>query len=61
MMKRKIVNDLGIISWVITHKKIFEGLDHKNKSGIAAAKSSFELYFQQKTELSLVPLTLNKP
>ena len=39
-------------------KKIFEGLDHKNKSGIAAAKSSFDLYFQQKTEFSLVLLAL---
>ena len=30
-----------------THK-VFEGLDHKNKSDIAAAQSSFELCFQQK-------------
>ena len=55
MMKRKIVNDLGIISWLITHthtQKVFEGLDHKNKSDIAAAQSSFELYFQQKFQFS---------
>ena len=53
MMKRKIVNDLGIISWFITHtKKVFEGLDHKNKSDIAAEQSSFELYFQQKFQFS---------
>ena len=53
MMKRKIVNDLGIISWLITHsQKVFEGLDHKNKSDIAAAQSSFALYFQQKFQFS---------
>ena len=34
-----------------THKE-FEGLDHKNKSDIAAEQSSFELYFQQKFQFS---------
>ena len=45
------------MTWVLYHgwshtQKVFEGLDHKNKSDIAAAQSSFELYFQQKFQFS---------
>ena len=45
------------MTWVLYHgwshtQKVFEGLDHKNKSDIAAEQSSFELYFQQKFQFS---------